>query len=86
MDTDAITIGQLCDLTGTWLPADWGLDIKITLGCLDVVLYDPDGNRIEFDDGDTPDLPGMILRRVNFARDKDGLGPVDWSGDSVPLI
>lgn len=58
------------------LPEDWQIDIVLTEGCMGVDLTDPDGNLVEFCDDDlSPDQ--MIIKRLNYARKQDGLGPSD---------
>lgn len=84
MDSDAATIGELCELTSTSLPDDWEIRVVMTVGCLDVQLYDPEGEFVMVDDGEDAELPTMLLRRVNYARDRDGLVPVDWAGRHDP--
>lgn len=67
---DIRIVNLVCDN----LPEDWRIDIRLERGCADVLLFDPNGRQVvkPFED-DEPNIKTMVIRRVAYARTKDGL-------------
>ncbi len=76
---------KFIDLACEWLPEDWQIDIELENGSGCAKLIDPDGNEVEVCDDDLT-FDAMVLKRVNLARDRDGLGPIDMNGDAFVEI
>ena len=58
------------------LPEDWRLDVRMENDAGSVDLTNPDGDDVEFCDDDLT-LVQMIVRRVSYARQSDGLQATD---------
>ncbi len=76
-----VTLAELFELTGEQLPEDWQLVLSLWRGEIGVYLVSPDGDRVERDkEQEDMNVVEMILDCVNFARDCDGLMPVEFKG------
>lgn len=61
---------------GDLIPEDWAIIVTVRHGEAEIDLMRPDGELVEFDDGDDDlDVDQMIERRVDHARVQDGLEP-----------
>lgn len=74
-----MTFDKVIEFVCEYLPEDWKIVIEMSQGGLDIRLIRPNG-----DVGDPVTYLDEtdILKMVNEARVADGLGPINWKGES----
>ncbi len=83
MTDETLTLAKLGEFACENLPEGWILAVNLRFGTIAVILWNPDREMVEPQEGEV-DVAAMVLRRVNLAREEDGLGPVDWDGNHDP--
>ncbi len=77
------TLEHAFDLVTENLPEEWSIQIGLAEGLRAFDLHSPTGKVIEqpFEDEDCSCPIAMIIRRVNYARQSDGLGELDFADE-----
>jgi hypothetical protein len=77
---DAPTSVEMFNFVCEHLPEDWRIEIELERGAASVDLINCKGSVIRDFDDDHDTIAEMVFIRVNWARNSDGLSPVNWDG------
>lgn len=65
------TIGEICNYAAGQIADSWEIEISIIVGVVSVKLYDPLGERVDFDSdiGEQEDLEKAVKEAVSYSRE-----------------